>query len=385
MERRQFLQVPGPTNVPDRVLRALSQPMINHRGPEFAQLLKECLDGLKEIFRTRNDILLFPSSGSGGQEAAIVNTLSPGDRVLVAVQGVFSERLAKIAASYGAQIERIDFEWGRAADPEAILDRLSKDSQIKAVLMSHNETSTGVTNDVQVVGSGLRSLGHPAVLIVDGVSSVGCIPLETDAWGVDIAITASQKGLMLPAGMAFLSVSEKAWRAHGKAAMPRWYWDFSQLKKALAAGRTPYTPVLTILFGLRESLKMLREEGLEEVFRRHRRLARAMRQGVRAMGMSVLPDENCASPTVTAINLPSVIEWKALSGLLRERYAVVLGGGLGKLEGKIFRIGHLGHLGDAEIIAVLGSLEMALAEMGFPVDLGGGVSAAERELLSRTS
>lgn len=383
MQGRQFLQIPGPANVPDRVFRAMTQPLINHRGPEFARLMAECVSGLKEVYQTDNDILLFPSSGSGGLEAAVVNTLSPGDRVLAAVQGVFSERFVQIATKFGAIVDRVEFDWGKGVDPARMLDELQKDTtgSYKVVFMSHNETSTGVLNDVRTVGLGKAAQGHPALLMVDAVSSMALADLQTDAWNVDVVVTGSQKGLMLPPGMAIVSVSPRAWEAVTKATMPRWYWDWKQLKTAMDAGRVPVTPATSLMFGMKEALEMIHEEGLANVFARHRRLAKAVRDGLRGMGLTVLPAEVDASPSVTAVNQPSGVDQKTMNRLLREKYGVVIGGGLQKLEGKIFRIGHMGYISEPEVLAILGAIELVLAEMGTPVRLGEGLRAAELSFL----
>lgn len=362
VERRTYLQIPGPVNIPDAILRELSRPLINHRGAEFESLLRECREGLSRVFQTGNDMLMFPSSGSGGLESAVVNTLSPGDKVLVPVQGVFSERFAKIAASHGADVEIIQIPWGRAVDPDLVLERLRADTAgtIKAVLIDHNETSTCVLNDVKSVGLGMREMGHPALLIVDAVSSLAMADLRTDEWGLDVVITGSQKGLMLPPGMAILSVSQRAWEAYSRSETPRWYWDWKQMKDAMDGGRVPYTPATTLMFGLRVALRMILDEGLENIFRRHADLARLFRQGARCMGLEVLPPEEEASPTVTAVKMPPGLSLKELSGVLERDYGVVIGEGLGKLKDSVFRVGHMGPIHRTEILAVLSALEGAL-------------------------
>lgn len=361
----------------------MSLPMINHRGPDFAKLLQDCCSGLKEVFDTQGDILLFPASGSGGLESTVVNTLSPGDKILSVSQGVFSERFAKIAEAHGVQVERIDVEWGKAVDPEEIFNRLRSDVHraIKAVSVPQTETTTGVLNDIRSIGLGMKETGHPALLFVDAVSALGMVAIRPDEWGVDVAIAASQKGLMLPPGLAMLAVGPRAWKANETSRMPRWYWDWKQMKKAMDGGGSAYTPPTGILFGLRESLAILKEEGLPNAFARHDRLARATRAAVRAMGLSVLPAEAAASPTVTAIAMPAGVEWKPLSKLMREKYRVVLGGGLGKLEGKIFRIGHMGSVYAPEILAVMGCVELGLAELGADIRVGEGLKAAQRSFL----
>ncbi|MGE5672702.1 MAG: pyridoxal-phosphate-dependent aminotransferase family protein [Mycobacterium leprae] len=383
MSGRQYLQIPGPTNVPERVIRAMAVPMINQRGPEYAKLVQDCVGGLKQVFATTGEILWFPSSGSGGLESTIVNTLSPGDKILSVSQGVFSERFAKIAEAHGVLVERIEVEWGKAVDPQEIFKRLRADTgrSIKAVTVDQNETATGVLNDIRTIGLGIKETGHPALLFVDAVSALAMAEIRPDEWGVDVVIAASQKGLMLPPGLAILAIGPRAWQACETSRMPKWYWDWKQMKKAMDAGGSAYTPPTGILFGLRESLAMLNEEGLANVFVRHQRLARATRAAIRGMGLSVLPAEEVASPTLTAINVPAGIEWKALSKLMREKYRVVLGGGLGKLEGKIFRIGHMGEIYEPELLAVLGCLELGLAELGADIRLGEGFKAAQRLFL----
>lgn len=380
---RQYLQIPGPTNIPDRVIRAMAVPMINHRGPEFTRLLQDCISGLKEVFGTQGDILFFPASGSGGLESTVVNTLSPGDKILCVSQGVFSERVAKIAEAYGVQVERIEVEWGKAVDPEEICRRLRSDTarSIKAVSVPHTETTTGVLNDIRAIGLGIKATGHPALLFVDAVSALAMVEMRQDDWGVDVVVSASQKGLMLPPGLAVLSIGPRAWKANETSRIPKWYWDWKQMKKAMDNGGSAYTPPTALLFGLRESLAMLKEEGHANVFARHDRLARTTRAAVKAMGLSVLPSEAESSPVLTAVVMPVGIEWKAFSKLMREKYRVVLGGGLGKLEGKIFRIGHMGSIYDPEILAVLGCVEMGLADLGAGIRVGEGLKAAQRSLL----
>lgn len=372
MESRQYLQIPGPTNVPERILRELSRPLINHRGPEFQNLVRECIEGLKKIFRTNNDILFFPSSGSGILESAVANLFNPGDTIVTSSIGVFSERMGNIAESFGLKTIRIEKEWGEAITYEDVKEILMKDKQkqIKAVCVPHNETTSGVTDDIEGISEAIKELEHPALLIVDAVSSLASIKLETDLWNVDVVIAASQKGLMLPPGLGIVSVSSKAWKAYEKSTMPRWYWDYGAVKERLKINQLPYTPPTTLLFGLREALKILQEEGIENVWQRHSLMAKAVRNSVKAMGMEVLADEKYASSTVTAIKLPENIKYEDLSKLLREKYNVIIGGGLGKLKGKIFRIGHLGSIHYLDIYAVMGAVEMALYELGYKVQLG---------------
>jgi aspartate aminotransferase-like enzyme len=383
MERRQYLQIPGPTNIPDRILRTLSMPLINHRGPEFEQLLTYCVEGLKKVFRTNNDILMFPSSGSGALESAIVNLLSPGDTIAAACHGLFSERVANIAENYGVNVIRIQKEWGqavRASEIEAVLKE-DVDKKIKAVCVPQNETTSGITNDIESIGKMMKESGHPAILIVDAVSSLACMPFETDAWGVDVAVTASQKGFMLPPGLSIIAVSERAWKLSEQSKMPKWYWDYKAVKAKMKEKQFPYTPATTLLFGLKESLNILEEEGLENVWTRHALMAEATRNALGAMGLTLFSEEGYASDTVTAINMPEGIKYKELAGILREKYGVVIGGGLQKLQGKIFRIGHLGCINKLDIYAVLGAVEMALYELGYKVELGTAAKAVAKTFL----
>lgn len=383
MESRQYLQIPGPTNIPNRVLRELSRPLINHRGPEFKNLVQECIEGLKKVFRTNNDILFFPSSGSGILESAIANLFNPGDTIVTTSIGIFSERVGKIAENYGLKIIKIEKEWKEAITYEDVKNVLMKDEekQIKAVCVPHNETTTGVTDDIKGISKAIKELEHPALLIVDAVSSLASIQLETDLWNIDIVVAASQKGLMLPPGLGIVSVSPKAWAAYEKSTMSRWYWDYGAVKERLKINQLPYTPPTTLLFGLRESLKILQEEGIENVWERHSLMAKAVRNAVKAMGLKVLADEKYASNTVTAIILPENIKYEDLASLLREKYNVIIGGGLGRLKGKVFRIGHLGSIHHLDIYAVMGAVEMALYELGYKVELGTASKAVAETFL----
>jgi len=337
--------------------------MINHRGPEFKALLAEIIAGLRPIFGTTGDIFIFPASGTGGMEAAIVNTLSPGDRVLAVSTGYFGDRFARIATDFGADVVHLTFPWGQAAAPEVVCSRLQADPQIKAVLLTHNETSTGVTNDVQAIATAIRKMGQDAerpLLIVDAISSFAALPLLADEWQVDIVVACSQKALMLPPGLAILSVSPRAWEAHSRARMPRHYWDFTAAKRSLEKGQTPYTPAISLLYGLAESLKMIHQEGLEAVYARHRRIGAMTRDGVRNLGLSLLADPAHVSDTVTAVMVPEGLDGKLLVSRLRQEHNVVVAGGQGPLEGKIFRIGHLGWVQESDILAVLQALEAVL-------------------------
>lgn len=383
MYRRTYLQIPGPTNIPDPVLNAMHRPAINHRGGEFAELLKSNIEGLQRIMQTRNDVLIFPGSGSGGLEAAVVNVLSPGDKVVAVNMGVFSDRFGVIARSFGAEVTTVDVEWGKAVTAEQLREVLAADAghACKAVLLTHNETATGVTTDLAAIRTMMDEIGHPALFMVDAVSSLAINDLPTDELRIDVLVSASQKGLMLPGGLAIIAVSEKAWAAHKVATMPRWYWNFTSVKNRSAVGQMPYTPAIGLFFGLKEAIRMLEEEGLKNVFARHGRNARALHAGIEALGLRLLvKDEASRSHAVTAVHMPEGIAYADLGAAMR-RLGVVIGGGLQRLEGKIFRVGHLGMLHELEVIAILGALEMSLKSLGLAVELGSAVRAAQETYL----
>jgi aspartate aminotransferase-like enzyme len=355
--------------------------MINHRGPEFKALLPELEAGLKWAFQTQNDVLIFPASGTGGLESAAANLLSAGERVLAVTIGAFGDRFADLAAAFGADVARYTMPWGEAADPEDIDDLLSREPDIRTVLITHNETSTGVTNPLEALAGVVKR--HNRLLVVDGVSSIGSIDLPVDRWGVDVAITASQKGWMLPPGVSMLSVSQAAWERQKQAKAPRFYFDWEKARTMQAKGMTFTTPAVSILIGLREALTMMREEGLQNIFQRHRRIASAFRAAARALGLRLLADDEVASPTVTAVYLPEALyeksdavfkTWRALG--------LVLGEGQGKLAGKSFRIGHLGAVYDEDVVATVEAMERGLQENGHAVKPGAALAAAQRELQS---
>ncbi len=387
MPGRTFLQIPGPTLVPDRIVRAMAQPIIDHRGPKFAALVQECLAGLMEIFKTtRGHIVLYPGSGTGAWEATVVNTLSPGDRVLACVNGHFASGFARTAAAYGIECERLEVEYGEAAPAAQIEARLRADGgqEIRAVLVVHNETSTGVTSDIAAVRAAIDRARHPALLLVDTVSSLASIDFRFDEWGVDVALTGPQKGLMLPPGMAILAASERAVSAGEKARCPRSYWDWRPVLERNRRGEYPYTPATMLLFGLREAIAMLREEGLEEVFARHARLAAACRRAVEALGLAILcRDPARHSNTLTAVVMPAGFDSDDFIRHANQRLDMSLGMGLGDVKGTVFRIGHLGSLNELELLGGLAGLEMMLAEFGVPITLGAGIAAAQRSLLGR--
>ncbi len=379
MPGRPFLQVPGPTNVPERILRAMAQPLLDHRGAVFAALTRELLDGLKRIFQTTaGTIVLFPGSGTAGWEASIVNTLSPGARVLAAVNGQFSTLFAQCARALGMEVEEIAFPWGAAVAPDAIREQLAADRAhaIKAVLVVHNETSTGVTSDVAAVRAALDAARHPALLMADVVSALGSIDFRFDEWGVDVAICGSQKGLMLPPGTAILCVSPRALAVGERGGSPRYFLDWRPVIAQNQDGFFPYTPATSLLLGMREALRMLFQEGLATVFARHHRLAEGVRRAVRAWELPILcRNPQCYSPTLTAVEMPEGVDSGRLIAWAAVHLNLFLGAGLGKLRGRVFRIGHLGWLNEVEVLGILGGIEIALNASGIQVPPGSGMSA----------
>jgi aspartate aminotransferase-like enzyme len=352
------LRIPGPTPCPPQALEAMGRQMMNHRGPEFGKILNSITEKLKQAFQTKGDVFVLTASGTGGLEAAIVNTLSPGDKVLSLANGVFAERFADIAEKYGAEVARLSFEWGKPVEPDAVENALKTDGKIKAVLATHNETSTGVTNDVRAISAVVKKFDK--LLLVDAISSLGCIKLPTDDWNCDIVVTASQKGWMVPPGLAMVSVSEKAWQAHSKAKMPRYYLDFSKAKDYLQKGQTPWTPAVSIFYALDATLDLMLSEGLNNIFARHARVAQMARNGVQSLGLSLFPDEKYASNTVTAVNATDSVDVARLIQILREEHEVIIAGGQQKLSGKIFRIGHLGLVYEDDVKFVLETIKKTL-------------------------
>lgn len=351
--------------------------MMNHRAAAFRALFRDLQPGLQEVFRTSREVLVLTASGTGGLESALVNTLSPGDRVLAVTIGAFGERWAQIAEAFGLQVERLAFEWGQAADPAALKERLDRDSerQIRAVLVTHNETSTGVTNEVQALAEVVRA--HGALLEVDAISGLIAAPLETDAWGLDVVVAGSQKAFMIPPGLSFVSVSERAWEAHCKARLPRFYWDWTSARDYAQRGETPATPAISLIYALSEALEMIREEGLEAIQARHARLGRAVRAGLRAMGLELLVKrERWASPGVTAAFAPEGVAVAELRRVLEERYGVVIAGGQGALKERLFRVGHLGYVDAGMVLYGLAMIELALRDLGMDLKMGAAVAAA---------
>ena len=362
-DKKIHLRIPGPTPVPDEVLDAMTAQMINHRGPAFKDILERVTVRLKEFFQTENDLYVMTSSGTGAMEASVVNTLSPGDRVLALTIGSFGQRYVQIAEAFGADVVKLEAPYGKAINPDDVDKHLSEDPAIKAVLITHNETSTGVTNPLRSIAAITRS--HDRLLLVDAISSIGSIDLPVDAWECDVVSTASQKGWMSPPGLSMISVSQRAWEAWKTSTMPRFHWDFGQLQSYLERGQTPWTPAVSTFYALDVGLEAIAQEGLANVFERHASVARRARDGARALGLSLLAEEEFASNTVTAINAPEGIDLAQLLKICREEYGVVLAGGPGPLAGKVFRIGHLGHVTENDIDVVIDTLREVLRRLGF--------------------
>ncbi len=361
----QNLRVPGPTVVPTEVLEAQAQPMINHRGPDFAAIVRRVSTRLQYFFQTESPVLTYPATGTGGQECAVVNLFSPGDRVVAITIGAFGNRLAKIATTYGLNVTRIEFPWGQAADQDVVTARLKELPAYKGVLVTHNETSTGVTNDVKTLATIIRQHNPDALIVVDAVSSLSCVPLEMDLWDVDAVFTGSQKGWMTPPGIMMIAGSPRAWEANKSAKIPRFYFDWANTRKKLELWQHPITSPVSLFYALDVALEMMLAEGREAIFERHQRTGNYVRQRARAMGLQLLADHEHASNTVTAILTPEGINTKALLKKLREEDNVVLAGGQEHLDGKIFRVGHLGFFTEAEIAAAMDKLETRLHEFGF--------------------
>ena len=368
------LRIPGPTPLPERVVRAMSRPMIDHRGPQFAEILAEITAGAKRVFKTKNDLLFLTASGTGGLESAVANLVSPGDEVVVALCGNFGERFAALAAGYGADVVRLEFEWGQPVDGEDLARVLERHPKAGVVLLTHNETSTGVTNPLRELARVARQAGR--ISVVDGVSSISSIDIDVDGWGIDVAVSGSQKGWMAPPGIALVSVSERAWALQAKARSPRFYFDWRETKTWADKGMTPFTPAIAVIFALQEGLRMLEEEGLENVYERHARLARATQAGLEALGFQLYAQEGFRSNTVTSAVPPPGVDVAALRKLLDSRYGVVIAGGQGKMTGKMVRVGHLGAVADGDVVQVIWALEQALEELDVAPSNGRGVVAA---------
>jgi alanine-glyoxylate transaminase/serine-glyoxylate transaminase/serine-pyruvate transaminase len=385
---RHFLQIPGPTNVPDRVLRAMAQPTIDHRGDEFAAITREVLAGLQGVFKNSGPVIVYPSSATGAWEAAFVNTMSPGDKVLSFEIGEFARLWAELARRLGLDVEVVDTDWTRAVDPADVEARLSADREhrIKAILVVHNETSTGATSRLAEIRRAIDRAKHPALFFVDAVSSLASIELRQDEWGIDVVVAGSQKGLMLPPGMSFNSISQKALVASRTATLMKSYWSWDPMIVANAQGYFTYTPSTNLIFGLREGLRMLREEGLDNVFARHERLAEAARAAVRAWGLEILCRcEPERSPVVTTVMMPNGFDSDEFRRVVVDRLNLSLGTGLGRLKGRAFRIGHLGDFNELMLMGTLCGIEMGFSLAGVPFNKGGPAAAMESLVASPVS
>ncbi len=380
MSGRHFLQLPGPSNVPDRILRAMDYPTIDHRGPEFSDLAIECLEGIKTIFKTKSNVIIYPASGTGAWEAALVNTIRENELVLMVETGHFASLWNKMALRLGIRTEFLETDWRRGVVPEKLLDRLQKDTknQIKAVCVVHNETSTGCASRIEEVRKALNSANHDALLMVDTISGLASMEYKHDEWGVDITVSGSQKGLMLPPGLSFNAISDKAIRIAKSSGMRRSYWDWEEQIEANKSGSFPYTPATNLLYGLKEAINMLHEEGLDNVFKRHEKHAIATRAAVQAWGFeNVCKEERDFSNVLTAVMLPENHNADNLRRIILENFNMSLGGGLSKLAGKVFRIGHLGDFNDLMLMGTLNGIEMGFEMAGIPYQKGGITKATE--------
>lgn len=376
--KKRHLLAPGPTPVLPDALLAMARPILYHRGPEYEALLSRVRDGLKYLFQTKHEVLLFTSSGTGGMEGTVVNTLSPGDRALVIRSGKFGERWGEICEAYGLQPQYIDVEWGRAVEPDTVAAALAADPAIKAVFATHTESSTGVLHDIEAIA---RIVGKTsAILVVDAIMSLGVADLPMDAWGVDVVVGGSQKGLMIPPGLAFCAVSDKAWAMVQRSRLPKFYFNFLAERKNLEKNQNTFTPAVSLVMALHESLAAIRTEGLPALFARHDRLARATRAGARALGLELFPDR--PTTALTAISAPPGIEAGAIVRTMRTAHGITISGGQAQLKGKIFRLAHLGYADESDVVICLAALERTLTDLGYQVKLGEGVRAAQ-EVLSQ--
>jgi len=372
--RKNYLLTPGPTPLPPQVCEALSRPIIHHRTPQFQAVLKEVSEGLKAVFQTRNDVFILASSGTGAMEASVANLLSSGNTALCVQGGKFGERWTELCRAYGIQTEVLDVVWGVSVDPKEIEKRLKANPKIKAVFVTLCETSTGVVNDIEAIGKLVKDT--PAVLIVDAISGLGAIDLKTDGWFCDVVVSGSQKGLMLPPGLGFLSVSPKAWKFVESSKSPRYYFDLRTARKAYDKTDTPFTPAIGLVIALNEALKMIRQDGLENIFARHRKMAQATRSAIKALGLELFAPL-AASDVVTAVKVPQGIDGEKLVKTMRDAYGVTIAGGQSEMKGKLFRIAHMGYIEEFDIILGISCLEKVLFQMGYKFSLGAGVKAAE--------
>jgi len=376
--KKTHLFAPGPTPIPPEALLTMAHPILHHRTPEYEALLAEVREGLKVLFQTTEEVLLFAASGTGGMEAAVVNTLSPGEKALVIRGGKFGERWGEICQAYGVNFTPIDVPYGKAVDPGLVAAALAKDPQIAVVLSTYSETSTGVLHDIKAIAEAVRKT--PTLLVVDAITSLGVMDVPMDDWGLDVVVAGSQKALMLPPGLAMVGVSRKAWAAVERSRLPKYYFDFAAERKHLLKNQARFTPAISLVVGLRETLRMIRSEGLPNIFRRHEKLAAAMRAGITGLGLELFAER--PSPAVTAVLVPKGIDGGAILKTLRTRHQVIIAGGQGSLKGKIFRLATMGYADSSDVVVALSALELTLAEVGYPVKLGDGIRAAQ-EVLQR--
>lgn len=381
MKSAQYLLLPGPTPIPLRVARAMDRPMINHRGPEFKAIIEEVTAGVKEICRTQGNLLIYPSSGTGGLEAAVVNFISPGEKVLAISIGVFGDRFSEIARRFGARVEKMDFAWGSGADPGQVRTRLQQDvdHEIKAVLITHNETSTGAYNDIKRIRQAMGD--HPALILVDAVSGLAAIELRMDEWKLDVVVSGSQKAFMIPPGLCFMAFNDRALEIQRKNRNNKYYWDVSLGLEYLAKGQTPFTPPISLYYGLQEALRMMLEEGLDSILQRHTAYREMVRTGLKAMGLELFTTDQYASNAVTSVRAPGGIGANRIRKYMLDEFNTILAGGQQNLDDVIFRLGHLGYIRELDIISVLAALEITLVKLGHPVELGAGVSQAQQVLM----
>lgn len=380
MDNKMMLMIPGPTPVPEPVLLALAKHPIGHRSGDFANIMAEVTSGLKWLHQTQNDVLILTASGTGAMEAGIINFLSPGDRVLVGCNGKFGDRWAEVCDAYGLNTERVTAEWGKPLDPEQFRTLLEADTakQIKAVIITHSETSTGVLNDLETINRYVKA--HGALILVDAVTSLGAANVPTDAWALDVVASGSQKGFMLPPGLGFVSVSPKAWEAYTTAKLPRYYLDLGKYRKDAAKNTTPFTPPVNMFFALQVALKMMQAEGLENIFARHLRQMNATRAAMRSLGLPLYTADGAASPAITAV-APAGVDSEQIRSVMKKRFDIILAGGQDQLKGKIFRVGHLGFVSDRDILTAISALEATLQDLGYDgFTPGAGVSAAAQAL-----
>jgi len=377
--------LPGPTAIPHNILMAGAAPMVNHRGAGFKTMFKEMSEDIKKVFKTQNEVITLTSSGSGGLEAAVVNFVSPGEKVLVGSIGNFGERFKKICERFEIEVDFIDFGWGNCVDPQVIKEHLEKDTnhEIKAVMVQHNETSTGVLNDIKAISAARGS--HPALLIVDSISGMAAGDLRMDEWNIDVVVAGSQKAFMAPPGLAFISANDRAWAVAEANKNHKFYFDLLSARKNLADGQTPYTPAVSTIFCVIEALKMINKEGIDNIIATHYFRRDMIRNACRALGLKLVADDSCASPAVTAIYAPEGIDPVKIRTTLRDKFGITIAGGQAKFKSTVFRIGHLGYVEDMELLSCIAALELTLQELGYPVELGTGVRVCQEAIKAKVS